>query len=51
MSSSGTDGVVRDRPDMRMEFTAVNTIRNEKILVQEWFWDHAEALEAVGLRE
>jgi ketosteroid isomerase-like protein len=38
-------------PDMRMEFTAVYTIRHGKILVNEWFWNHAEALEAVGLSE
>jgi ketosteroid isomerase-like protein len=38
-------------PDMRMEMTAVYTVRKGKILVVEHFWDHAEALEAVGLRE
>jgi ketosteroid isomerase-like protein len=38
-------------PDMRMEFTGVHTVRKGKVLVTEWFWDHAEALEAVGLSE
>jgi ketosteroid isomerase-like protein len=38
-------------PEMNMEFTGVLTVRKGKILVVEWFWDHAEALEAVGLRD
>ena len=38
-------------PDLNMEFTGVHTLRNGRILVMEWFWDHADALEAVGLRE
>ena len=37
-------------PDLKMEFTGVHTLRNGRILVQEWFWNHSEALEAVGLR-
>ena len=27
------------------------TVRNGKILYREYFWDHAEALEAMGLSE
>jgi ketosteroid isomerase-like protein len=38
-------------PDSQMEFTAVYTVRNGKISNQESFWDHAEALEALGLVE
>jgi ketosteroid isomerase-like protein len=38
-------------PDSNMELTAVYTVRNRRILFQEFFWDHAEALEAVGLSE
>ena len=29
----------------------VYTVRKGKIVGQEFFWDHAEALEAVGLSE
>ena len=35
----------------QLEFTAVYTVRKGKISYQESFWDHAEALEAVGLSE
>jgi ketosteroid isomerase-like protein len=34
-----------------LEFTAVYTIRKGKISIIEYFWEHAEALEAVGLSE
>jgi ketosteroid isomerase-like protein len=34
-----------------MEFTSVSTVRNGRIFGVEFFWDHAEALEAVGLSE
>jgi ketosteroid isomerase-like protein len=37
-------------PDMNMEMTNVFTVRKGKIVHQEFFWDHAEALEALGLR-
>jgi ketosteroid isomerase-like protein len=33
------------------EATGVFTIRNGKVRVAEFFWDHAEALEAAGLSE
>lgn len=38
-------------PPSQTEFTVVLTIRAGKIQYQEYFWNHAEALEAVGLRE
>jgi ketosteroid isomerase-like protein len=38
-------------PDPNIELTIVYTIRKGKIFVTEYFWDHAEALEAVGLAE
>jgi ketosteroid isomerase-like protein len=39
------------RRDLRtqLEFTAVYTLRKGKVSYQESFWDHAEALEAMGL--
>ncbi len=37
--------------ESRMEFTAVYTIRKGRISYQESFWDHAEALEALGLSD
>jgi ketosteroid isomerase-like protein len=38
-------------PETDLEMTQVITLRKAKIVSQEFFWDHAEALEAVGLRE
>ena len=38
-------------PEMNMELTQVCTVRRGKILGIEHFWDHAEALEAVGLSD
>ncbi len=38
-------------PDLNMEVTLVFTMRKGRIVYQEFFWDHAEALEAVGLSE
>jgi ketosteroid isomerase-like protein len=38
-------------PDLNMEFTTVNTMRKGRIFYLEFFWDHAEALEAAGLSE
>jgi ketosteroid isomerase-like protein len=38
-------------PQSDMEWTNVFTIRDGRILNVEYFWDHAEALEAVGLSE
>jgi len=33
------------------EATGVFTIRDGKVRVAEFFWDHAEALQAAGLSE
>jgi ketosteroid isomerase-like protein len=38
-------------PEAGFELTGVATVRQRKILSQEFFWDHAEALEAAGLSE
>jgi ketosteroid isomerase-like protein len=38
-------------PEMNLEATIVYTMRNGKILAIDYFWDHADALEAMGLRE
>jgi ketosteroid isomerase-like protein len=38
-------------PDARIEVTNVMTLRRGRIVMIEYFWDHAEALEAVGLSE
>jgi ketosteroid isomerase-like protein len=36
-------------PDINLEFTTVSTHRNGRVILLEFFWDHAEALEVVGL--
>ena len=38
-------------PDLNMELTLVFTMRKGRILYQEFLWDHAEALETLGLSE
>jgi ketosteroid isomerase-like protein len=38
-------------PDANIEATTIFTVRKGRIVEQEFIWDHAEALEAVGLRE
>ena len=38
-------------PDAYLEVTTVMTFRNSKIVMIEYFWDHARALEALGLSE
>jgi ketosteroid isomerase-like protein len=38
-------------PDMNLELTRVLTVRKGKIFIIEDFWNHAEALEALGLSE
>jgi ketosteroid isomerase-like protein len=40
---SGIEGEIR--------FSQVTTFRNGKVALAEFFWDHAEALEAAGLSE
>ena len=36
-------------PEMNMEVTTIYTLRKQKVVYQEFFWNHAEALEAIGL--
>ena len=38
-------------PETHLELTNVVTLRKGRIIYQEFFWDHAEALEAVSLSE
>ena len=38
-------------PEFTLETTFVYAFRNGKCVSHEFFWDHAEALEAVGLSE
>jgi ketosteroid isomerase-like protein len=38
-------------PEMNMELTLVFTLREGRILYQEFFWDHDEALQAAGLQK
>jgi ketosteroid isomerase-like protein len=38
-------------PDLNMEATGVFTVRKGRVFYVEFFWDHAEALEALGLSE
>jgi ketosteroid isomerase-like protein len=38
-------------PELNMEMTNVFTVRDGRIFYFEFFWDHAEALKAVGLQE
>ena len=38
-------------PDWNMEASAVCTVRKGKVFFLAYFWDHAEALKAVGLSE
>jgi ketosteroid isomerase-like protein len=38
-------------PEANMEMTNVITVRKGRVVYQEFVWDHAEALEAVGLSE
>ena len=38
-------------PEADLELTQVNTVRDGKIFAIEYFWDHAEALETLGLSE
>ena len=38
-------------PEAHLEMTNVITVRKGRIVHQEFFWDHAEALETLGLSE
>jgi ketosteroid isomerase-like protein len=37
--------------EMELDATSVNTIKGGRIVRQQWYFDHAKALEAVGLSE
>jgi ketosteroid isomerase-like protein len=37
-------------PESNIEFTGVFTIRKGKVTVTEYFWDHAEVLDMLGLQ-
>ena len=37
--------------DLRSNLTSIMTVRDGKVAKIEWFFDHAQALEAVGLSE
>jgi len=38
-------------PDLNIATTYIATVRKGKMILVEYFWDHAEALKAVGLQE
>ena len=38
-------------PDLNIEWTIVLTVRKGRVIYHEFFWDHAEALEMLGLSE
>ncbi len=38
-------------PESNMEVTTTYSVRNGKVREVEYFWDHADALEAAGLAE
>ena len=38
-------------PDVNIEVTSVATVRKGKTILVEFFWDHEQALKAVGLAE
>jgi ketosteroid isomerase-like protein len=38
-------------PEANLELTGLYTVRKGRILSLDFFWDHAEALEALGLSE
>jgi hypothetical protein len=38
-------------PAFHLEFMTVSTLRNGRTILIDYFWDHAEALKAVGLQE
>ena len=38
-------------PEAIAEYTTVDTFRNGRILILEYFWDHADALASLGLSE
>ncbi len=38
-------------PESNMEFTGVFTVRKSKVVLVQFYWDHAEARQALGLSE
>ncbi len=38
-------------PEANVELTTVMTVRRGRIFYSEWFWDHPEALESLGVAE
>ena len=38
-------------PEAGIELTSVYTVRRRKVVMLEFFWDHAEALRTIGLGE
>ena len=38
-------------PDLKIEVSSVNTLRDGKTILLEFFWNHAQALKALGLSE
>ena len=38
-------------PEMSIELTSVYTVRRGRVVMLEFFWDHAEALRTIGLGE
>jgi ketosteroid isomerase-like protein len=38
-------------PDATFDLTIIFTLREGRVTSQEYFWDHAEALKAVGLED
>ena len=40
-----------DGPEVNMEVTNVLMVRRGKVVYQEFFWDHAEALQILGLSD
>ena len=44
-------GASRGGPNVAMEITGIYTVRKGKNTAQEFFWDHGEALETLGLSE
>ena len=38
-------------PESNIELTSITTVRKRRVVFIEFFWDHTEALEAVGLSE
>jgi ketosteroid isomerase-like protein len=58
LTDAGDRVVIRQRwrtvgrgPEANLEVTSISTYRKGKVILVEFFWDHAEALEAVGLSE